>query len=264
MAALQKSDPGFKCSNAQAHAAALPAPVSDQVTGYHPKATSPTKVSPPPPALYAEYPVPLFMVRNDWTDLGLLGAGCVGPAGVSADKAKGASVSFTRDYAGNNKIWAAQGMAAAVYSDCWNVPLQRGGNYSGWLEKSIGVYAQINSDYNSNAALAKKNNLDTRTAGLSGELAYVHGADINVVRVTPNVVFDNIKGTTSVAVLAVCSRLAISTLHLDRLSPLWRFFLPVRSHVQFTVRERDWSQPATSIFRKGPVAAPWTRAYLHY
>jgi hypothetical protein len=94
-------------------------------------------------------------------------------------------------------------MAAAVYSECdlSIVPRHVGGT-SGVLEKSIAIYAQINSSYNSNAQLAKKNNADTRTVGLSGELAYSSGPNINVFRLTPNVVFDNVKNTTAAAVKA--------------------------------------------------------------
>jgi hypothetical protein len=96
-------------------------------------------------------------------------------------------------------MWAAQAMAGAVFSDCRNIP--PGFGLSGFVEKSVAVYAQINSDYNSNATLAKKNNVDARTAGLSGEVAYLNGLDYNVLRVTPNVVFDNIKNTTAGAVM---------------------------------------------------------------
>lgn len=60
-----------------------------------------------------------FMLRSGWADLGLLGP-CVGgfAAGVDTNKAKGASLSFTQDYIANNRIWAAQAMGAAVYSQC--------------------------------------------------------------------------------------------------------------------------------------------------
>jgi hypothetical protein len=156
-----------------------------------------------------------LLLRNDWTDAGLLGASCLQPAsnssgggdgggsqsdssgaGVDPSAAKGASVSFTRDYASNNKIWAAKGMVAGVYTEC--PPLALGEI----IEKSLSVYAQINSDYNSNATVAKKNNIDTRTAGLAGELAYLTTkGDLNVVRVVPNVVFDNIKNTTTSAAM---------------------------------------------------------------
>jgi hypothetical protein len=158
-----------------------------------------------------------IMVRNDWSDLGILGA-CNGTnsnagnggsdsssqqqagAGVSTKSAKGATLSFTQDYAANNRIWAAQGMAAAVFSDC-NGSLIEGAT-GGLLEKSIAVYAQVNSDYNSSATLATKNNVDTRTAGFSGELVYqtVPG-DLQIFRLTPNVVRDDIKNTTAVAVM---------------------------------------------------------------
>jgi hypothetical protein len=155
-----------------------------------------------------------YMVRSSWSDAGLLGSPCFqpppsadkssnGPPGnVSASQAKGASASFTRDYAGNNKIWAAQAMGAVVYTDCANAnniyPVPGGGS-SGFVERSIAAYAQVNSDYNSNVTFAKKNNVDTRTAGLSGEVMYLSGGNYNVFRFTPNVVFDNIKGTTVVA-----------------------------------------------------------------
>jgi hypothetical protein len=200
-----KDHPEFvavKCETGAAKPAAAqskPSRPSQATNSVNSKSASTTPQIP----LNAEFPVTKYFIRNDWTDLGLLGAGCTGNLNApSVDQAKGASVSFTRDYAGNNKIWAAQGMAAAVFSDCLNIPPSVGSSNSGLVEKSIAVYAQINSDYNSSAALAKKNNLDTRTAGLSGELAYLTGGDYNVVRVTPNVVFDNIKGTTAFAIAA--------------------------------------------------------------
>ena len=146
---------------------------------------------------------PIYMVRSDWTDTGLLGAGCIiAPgSGVSADKAKGASASFTRDYANNNKIWQAQAMGAVGYTECTHLRISSNGD-SGFLEKTIAVYAETNSDYNSNTTVAKKNNVDTRTAGLSGEVAYLHSDGyIDVLRVTPNVVFNNLNNTTDAAVM---------------------------------------------------------------
>lgn len=145
-----------------------------------------------------------YLLRNDWSDVGLLGT-CFAAkgSGVDTSKAKGASVSFTRDYAGNNKIWAAQAMGAAVYTECnLSIPPPRPDvpGFRGVFEKTVAIYAQINSDYNSDAKLAKKNNQDTRTLGLSGELGYLYGMDYNVIRLTPNVVFDNIKNTTAAAV----------------------------------------------------------------
>ena len=93
-------------------------------------------------------------------------------------------------------------MGAAVFSECTDLHPKPGGGDSGLFEKSLAIYAQVNSDYNSNPTLAKKNNLDTRTAGLAGELAFLNKGDIDVVRVIPNVVFDNIKNTTAFAVNA--------------------------------------------------------------
>ena len=199
--ALRKLDPDFQCkAAAPVHATARQSISTDNPsTTKSGNGETPSKKDMP---IGAEFKVPAFFLRNDWTDLGLLGAGCTGSLNaVTADKAKGAAVSFTRDYAANNRIWAAQGMVGAVYSDCLNIPPAIGGTDHALIEKSIAVYAQINSDYNSSAQLAKKNNVDTRTAGLSGELAYLTGADYNVLRVTPNVVFDNIKGTTAFAVM---------------------------------------------------------------
>ncbi len=206
VAALQ-SLPQFKgvtCGQTTADNTTAPAPrinkkaasksaVADPIAKNNPKD--------PPPAGNANSN-PTYLLRNDWADLGLLGAGCNGPFGaVSADKAKGAAVSFTRDYANSNKIWVAQGMGAAVFSDCTDLHPKPGGGDSGIFEKSFAIYAQINSDYNSNAQFAKKNNADTRTAGLSGELAYLSQGDIDVIRISPNVVFDNIKNTTAPAVM---------------------------------------------------------------
>jgi len=92
-------------------------------------------------------------------------------------------------------------MAAAVYSQC-DLSLRpvAGDGDSGFFEKSIAVYAQVNSSYNSSVKLASKNS-DTRTAGLAGEIAYLHGGNFEVVRLTPNVVQDAIKDTTAVAIM---------------------------------------------------------------
>jgi hypothetical protein len=140
-----------------------------------------------------------FLLRNSWADLGVLGA-CIG-GGVSVDKAKGATASFTQDYVASNRIWAAQGMGAAVLSDCdLSLRPKPGGGDSGFLEKSVAIYAQVNSSYNSNAKLTSKNT-DTRTAGLAGEIAYLHAGDYEVFRLTPNVVQDAIKSTSAVAVM---------------------------------------------------------------
>jgi hypothetical protein len=140
-----------------------------------------------------------FMLRNSWADLGVLGP-CLG-GGVSVDKAKGATASFTQDYVASNRIWAAQGMGAAVLSDCdLSLRPKPGGGDSGFLEKSIAIYAQVNSSYNSNAKLASKN-LDTRTAGLAGEIAYLHAGDYEIFRLIPNVVQDAIKNSTAIAIM---------------------------------------------------------------
>jgi hypothetical protein len=181
-----------------------------------------------------------ILVRNSWSDLGILGV-CAGSnssgssdssgggngsggsstntnaapggssatpnagpggAGVSTSAAKGASLSFTQDYVANNRIWAAQGMAAAVFSDCSNLKNLYEGRNAGVAETSIALYAQVNSSYNSNAKLASKNNLDTNTAGLSGELVYqALDGNLHVFRLTPNVTQDGIKNTTAVAVM---------------------------------------------------------------
>ncbi len=222
LAALEREHPKLKdvtCNNATADATAkpVPAPAPARTAGKGVTQTAPKRTDQPSgngsPTVKGPFSL---LVRNDWTDAGLLGASCLQPAsdnsgngggggdqsssgkgvGVDTSAAKGASVSITRDYAGNNKIWAAKGMVAGVYTEC--PPLALGEI----IEKSITVYAQINSDYNSNAAMAKKNNVDTRTAGVSGELAYwdTH-SDLSVVRVIPNVVFDNIKNTTAAAAM---------------------------------------------------------------
>ena len=109
-------------------------------------------------------------------------------------------MSFTQDNAANNRTWAAQGVAAAVYSIC-NGSLRPTVD-TGLVEQSVAVYAQVNANYNSDAKLAAKNNSDTRTAGLSGELAYLtQGGNYNIVRLTPNVVQDEIQHNTAVAVM---------------------------------------------------------------
>lgn len=209
---LQGIDSDFQCSNFPAHSAAKPVVTAGR--GSTAAGKSVTKAPPRPLPPNTEYTVKDYFLRNSWTDLGILGGGCYGPnapqpgvppdkatVGVPVDKAKGASASYTQDYVGNNRIWAAQGMAAAVFSDCRVIDFTAGGSDSGFFEKSIGIYAQVNATYNSNSQMAR-NNVDTRTAGLAGELAYANGLDINVVRVTPNVVVDQIHGTTAVAVMA--------------------------------------------------------------
>jgi hypothetical protein len=208
LARLQKVFP--ELANA-GQAQGVPSPAKQQVLTKAPNHAS-LVAQPSPPAPSSAFQI---LIRNDWSDLGILGAcGATSPSpdnggsdsspektpGVSTDSAKGATLSFTQDYAAKNRIWAAQGMAAAVFSDC-NPNLVEG-KTAGLLEKSIAVYAQVNSDYNSNATLASKNNVDTRTAGVSGEIVYqTLSGDLQVFRLTPNVVRDDIKNTTAVAVM---------------------------------------------------------------
>ena len=146
--------------------------------------------------------VPNFLLRNSWSDLGWLGGAClasVSNSGVSASGSKGATLSYEDDYANNNKIWTVQGMAAGVLSYCPNVGYTS--DYSGPIGGSLALYGQLNTTYDSNAQLAKKNNNDTRTAGVAGELAYSYDGNLNVFRVAPNVVFNNINNTTAGAVM---------------------------------------------------------------
>lgn len=220
LAAIKKDHPILKdmiCPDATADAATKPAQ-NPTLHATMPPVTVPANPAPkadpkkdPPPANgQANTPSnPTLVVRNSWTDIGVLGASCLQPPSDSGtfviDKSgsKGASASFTRDYAGNNKSWAAQGIVAEVYASCDTSHITRDSNDTGTvLEKSFAIYGEINSDYNSNAVIAKKSNVDTRTAGLSGEIAYEYGATLNVFRVIPNVVFDNIKNTTAAAVKA--------------------------------------------------------------
>lgn len=182
---------------------ASPKPSVTAAKPVQPDPTADAKPKPKPlPASGTVTFVPTYFVRNAWSDLGPLGAGCFSPTvGVPVAKASGAAVSFTRDYANNNKIWVTQGMVGAVYSKCTELRAAPNGDH-GFMEQSIAAYAQINSDYNSNATFAKKNNADTRTVGLSGEVAYLHSwGDIDIIRITPNVVFDNINNTTATAVM---------------------------------------------------------------
>ncbi len=201
-----------------------PAPAKSQLIAKK-AITLPAATTPNPPAPDQAFKI---LLRNDWSDLGILGA-CMGSnsgggngdsssssdasggsstkaattgPGVSTTSAKGASLSFTRDYVANNSIWAAQGMVAAVYSDCSNLRNLAEGRNADWAEKSIAIYAQANSDYNSNLKLAAKNNIDTRTAGLSGELVYQSlSGDLHIFRLTPNVTQDDIHNTSAVAVM---------------------------------------------------------------
>jgi hypothetical protein len=107
-------------------------------------------------------PNPYFVfLRSSWTDVGIL----ANP--VDAQKAVGATVTFTNDYVAANRNWTAQGVLAAGFS---NVdPITPG----------------------------------VTPAGLSGELGYVDasGNNFQFLRATPSVTQDAIKGTTSVAIM---------------------------------------------------------------
>jgi hypothetical protein len=139
-------------------------------------------------------PNPYFvLLRSTWSDVGIL----ANP--IEAQKAAGATVAFTQNYVAANRNWTAQGVAAFGYS---NIATFTPGVTGGWFDKTVAVYVQDNSNYNSNAKLTSKNS-DTRTAGLAGELGYVDlsGNNYQFFRVTPSVTQDAIKGTTSVAVM---------------------------------------------------------------
>jgi hypothetical protein len=139
-------------------------------------------------------PSPYFvLLRSTWSDVGIL----ANP--IEAQKAAGATIAFTQDYVAANRNWAAQAVAAAGYS---NISPFTPGVTGGWFDKTVAVYVQDNSNYNTNAKLTSKNS-DTRTAGLAGELGYVDlsGNNYQFFRVTPSVTQDAIKGTTSVAVM---------------------------------------------------------------
>jgi hypothetical protein len=139
-------------------------------------------------------PTPYFiLLRSAWSDVGVL----ANP--IEVQKAAGATIAFTQDYVAANKNWTAQGVVAAGYS---NIATFTPGVTGGWFDKTIAIYAQVNSNYNTNAKLTSKN-FDTRTAGLAGELGYVDlsGNNYQFFRVTPSVTQDAVKGTTSVAVM---------------------------------------------------------------
>ena len=139
-------------------------------------------------------PNPYFvLLRSTWSDVGIL----ANP--IEAQKAAGATIAFTQNYVGANRNWTAQGVAAVGYS---NITPFTPGVTGGWFDKTVAVYVQDNSNYNTNAKLTSKNS-DTRTAGLAGELGYVDlsGNNYQFFRVTPSVTQDAIKGTTSVAIM---------------------------------------------------------------
>lgn len=209
---LQKS-PDYQGVTCKQRAAVKPVAQAPQPA--QPRQTAGTAPSAEPPAGKIQDNVPPdpygILLRNDWSDVGLLGSSCFQKAQqtqtpgkdstVSASNAKGATASFTRDYANSNSIWQTQAMAAVTYTACdLNLAPWPNAGYIGTFEKTVALYAQVNSDYNSNAALAKKNNQDTRTAGLSGEFGFLWSESFNVIRVIPNVVFDNIKNMTDGAV----------------------------------------------------------------
>ena len=202
LAELQKQFPAFR-NKQKKTASSAPQTVAPAATAASRNAMA---AAAPGPAA-APAPDPMFklppgvnvLVRNDWADLGILGGCPLGPAATKTSDAKGASLSFTQDNVAANRIWAAQGMVAAVFSNC-NTDLRPlpGGGESGFVERSIAIYTQVNSNYNSSVALASKN-ADTRTAGLAGEIAYLHGGDYEIFQFIPNVVRDEIKNTTAVA-----------------------------------------------------------------
>jgi hypothetical protein len=139
-------------------------------------------------------PNPYFvLLRSTWSDVGIL----ANP--IEAQKAAGATIAFTQDYVAANRNWTAQAVAAAGYS---NITPFTPGVTGGWFDKTVAVYVQDNSNYNTNAKLTSKN-YDTRTAGLVGELGYVDlsGNNYQFFRITPSVTQDDVKGTTSVAIM---------------------------------------------------------------
>jgi hypothetical protein len=205
--------------------AETPPPLLQKALGSPPTPSQATNPPSPPPS---QTPPIKFLVRNDWSDLGILGAcgvtnssaqngdsasGNVSPGsdananskpapGVSTSSAKGATGSLTQDYVAHNTSWVAQGMAAAVFSNCSNLANLAPGRNAGLAETSLAIYAQTNSNFNSNPTVASKNNVDTNTVGVSGEAVYQTTAALNIFRLTPNVVQDEIKNTTAVAVMA--------------------------------------------------------------
>ena len=141
-------------------------------------------------------------------------------------------------------------MAGAVFSDCRNIPAELSGNEHCFVEKSIAIYAQINSDYNSNATFAKKNNLDTRTVGFSGEVAYLsNGLVFNVLRLTPNFVFDNIKNTTIAAVKLQYIPFWLSLPAVWSDYALFEASVSLRSYSRSAIRQCDGSEQTVAVLR---------------
>jgi hypothetical protein len=184
-------------------ATASPAPSGKTpIVTKQPKAKGGTADPPPGPSASNPVPAPSknlsecpglhFLLRDSWSDAGVLGC----PTDVK--KATGASISYSDDYVAQNKNWAAKGMAAIAYSQ---VDLITPGFSPGqWFDKSVAFYVEDNSSFNSKKKLASTNS-DSRTAGFSGELGYAAGNDYQFVRITPNVTQDVIKNTTAVAVM---------------------------------------------------------------
>lgn len=204
LAALKQADSSFQCD-------ALPArSVVKHTASPPPKmkvaslaATTPAKSNPsvgptatkPAPALsnnISACPGIYFMLRDSWSDVGVLGC----PTAVK--KATGASISYSDDYVAKNRNWATKGLAGIGYSEV-NI-IHPGASPGEWFDKSVAFYVEDNSSYNSNSKLISKNS-DSRTAGFSGELGYAIANDYHFFRVTPNVVWDAIKDTTAVAVM---------------------------------------------------------------
>jgi hypothetical protein len=168
-----------------------PPPAVPLVTKAVPPAGSNGAAGGGPPGQASPY---FIFLRSTWSDVGLL----ANP--IEAQKAAGATIAFTQDYAAANKNWTAQGVIAAGYSNI--APFTPGVTAGGWFDRTVAIYVQDNANYNTNAKLTSKNS-DSRTAGLVGELGYVDmsGNNYQFLRLTPSVTQDAIKNTTSVAVM---------------------------------------------------------------
>src|SRR5579862_9883347 len=125
-------------------AAPTPGKAADPATAIlHPEKTAPaapTVAAATPPAKPALPAGWSFLLRQNWSDIGVLGA----PTAV--DKATGATASFSNDLVAANRAWAVDGTAAVVYSG-FN---EQGPSQTGPFHQGFAAYASVNKLYNSN------------------------------------------------------------------------------------------------------------------
>ncbi len=135
----------------------------------------------------------IFLLRQDWNDIGF---GCPD----TADKATGASITYTNDRVQRNSVWAIDGTAAVLYS----------ANFPTFQDKSsisyfaIGAYTTVNKL--SNSLISKsKTNVDTLAYGGLIEFELATPADVgwrHFYELRGGGVTDNLMNTSAVSLAA--------------------------------------------------------------